>query len=95
MIRKGVQLVELHHDRVVIGSAVIGANIGTYGFCTDRVTLSRFSMGVILGGSIGAFTGLVAPIAVPLALLASPGLIASVIRSSQIESQLKEETPVA
>jgi hypothetical protein len=84
----------LYHDRVVIVSGIVGANIGTYGFCSDGVTLSRFSMGVILGGSIGAFTGLVAPIAFPLALLASPGVVVATIRSSQIESQQKEETRV-
>lgn len=89
MQAKLFQLVESNYTKLILGSGILGANVGGY-YCVRKG--DSYIHGAIGGGFAGAWFGSVSPVVVPLLFLASPGYLLSKLRSSQEESRRKAET---
>jgi hypothetical protein len=90
MLSRLFQLVESHYTKLIVGSGVIGANVGGY-YCAKQG--DRYIYGAIGGGLAGAWFGSMSPVLIPMLFLTLPGYLLSKRHSSQQVSLLKEETP--
>lgn len=84
-------MTESHYDKLILGSGIIGANVGTYA-CTKEN--SGYIFGAVTGGFAGLVFGAVSPIVIPGILLGGPGYALAKLRSSPQESPPKEGTLV-
>lgn len=77
-----------HHDNIIVGSAIVGANVGAY---VTTKTNDGYMFGVIVGGLGGGLSGALSPIIFPGLIFGGPGYIVSKLHSSLRESRQREE----
>lgn len=88
-------MINRHHDKFILASAIVGANVGGYLFVKDesikQYKLPTWALGTLIGGGVGSFLGYVSPIVIPALAIGIPGYVLANYRSSLRASQQKEE----
>lgn len=84
-----------NHEKIVLASAVVGANVGGYLFVKDdpitKNTLPMWGLGTLIGAGAGSFVAYTAPVVIPLMAVSIPGYLLAKHHSCQQEWQPKAE----
>jgi hypothetical protein len=91
MVKRLIDIVSSNYENIVIGSSILGANVGTYVAAKQN---SDYLFGMCSGAIGGMVIGVVSPVLLPGVVLGAPGYAISKLHSSLQGSQQKAGTRV-